>query len=467
MNDLRRKYIGDKAFYAAVFAIIVPLIIQQGITQFVNLLDNVMVGRLGTAPMSGVAIVNQIMMVFNLTIFGGLSGASIFGAQFYGKGDQQGLRDTFRFRVMFCVAMCVIGIVVFLRFGEPLFKMYLNEEASGAAEIADTLQSCRAYTRIMLWGLLPFALGQCYSSALRDTGETFSPMVASVIAILVNLVLNYLLIFGSFGFPRMGVAGAALATVISRYLEALYLIANTYRKLDRFPFLRGVFKSLKIPLPLVKRIAKTGAPLLANETLWSLGIAMINMCYSSRGLTAVAAVNINATVSGLFSIMLMAQGNAMGIMSGQLLGAGEIDRAKDTVRKLLFFGVTSNALIGLILIGTAPLIPHIYNTEPVVRETASRLLMICGMILPINSYANGSYFTIRSGGKTFITFLFDCVFTWVVSLSIAYVLSSFTGMSVVWMYFFVEAANIIKCVIGALILRSGIWARNVVEDVGN
>ena len=215
--SFRKKFIGTRAFYASVLALLVPMIVQQGITQFVNLLDNVMVGRLGTTPMSGVAIVNQIVFIFNLTIFGGLSGASIFGAQFFGKGDQEGVRDTLRFRLVFSVAVTALGILVFLLFGRELFSLYLNEEASSPEEIAATLGYAEEYIAIMLFGLLPFAINQCFSSTLRDVGETFSPMVASVIAICVNLTGNYLLIYYTYIYSRMGVAGAALATVIARY----------------------------------------------------------------------------------------------------------------------------------------------------------------------------------------------------------------------------------------------------------
>ncbi len=464
MSRFRQKYIGDKAFYGNLLHILLPMVVQQGITQFVNLLDNIMVGRLGTTPMSGVAIVNQIVFIFNLSIFGGLAGASIFGAQFAGKGDHKGLRDTFRFRVLFSIGILILGIGVFLLFGEQLFRLYLNEEASSPEDIAATLAYAKEYMAVTLWGLLPFVAVQCFGSVLKDTGETVSPMIASVIAIFVNLVLNYLLIFGSFGFPRLGVVGAALATVIARYLEAAYLIIRTYRHRARFPFLQGAFRSLRVPLPLVKKIAVTGTPLLLNEMLWSTGMAMISMCYASRGLTAVAATNINSTVWNLFSIVIMASGNSIGILSGQLLGAGDIDGAKDTVRKLLFTTVAANIVMGLLFIACAPFIPYIYNTEPEVRATATQLLTVAGLFMPVAAYTNGAYFTIRSGGKTFITFLFDCVFTWVVCFPIAFILSRFTGLSVVWIYFFVQCADIIKVTIGALMIHSGIWANNVINE---
>ena len=460
--SFRKKFIGTRAFYASVLALLVPMIVQQGITQFVNLLDNVMVGRLGTTPMSGVAIVNQIVFIFNLTIFGGLSGASIFGAQFFGKKDQEGIRYTLRFRLVFVVVVTALGILVFLLFGEPLFRLYLTEEASSPEDIAATLGYAKRYINIILWGLLPFALVQCISSTLRDVGETFSPMVASIIAICVNLVGNYLLIFGSFGFPKMGVAGAALATVIARYVEMIYLLGRTYRHRKQFPFVQGLFRGFRVPMSLVKQIAITGTPLLLNETLWSIGTAAVNMCYATRGLEAVAATNINSTVWNLFAIVMMAMGNAIGILSGQLLGANDIPGAKDTVRKLLFFSVSVNLVIGLLIVACSPFIPAIYNTEPTVRDTATRLLMVSGSFLPLTAYVHSTYFTIRSGGKTFVTFLFDCVFTWVVCLPIAYCLSTFTGLSVVWVFFFVSSADIIKAVIGSIMLVSGIWAKNVV-----
>lgn len=458
-----KKFIGSKAFYASVVALILPMMVQQGITQFVNLLDNVMVGRLGTQPMSGVAIVNQIVFIFNLTIFGGLSGASIFGAQFFGKGDMEGVRSTFRFRLLFGAVVVVLGMAVFLTWGEDLFSLYLDENASTPAELAATLNYAKDYTAIIIWGFFPFMIVQCYSSVLRDAGETVGPMVSSMIAIFVNLIGNYLLIYGSFGFPKLGVAGAALATVIARWSEMTYLVFYAHRRKKKFTFLQGAYRSFRIPLPLVRQIAVTGTPLLLNEVFWSIGTAMVSMCYATRGLTAVAATNINSTVWNLFAIVMAAMGNAIGILSGQLLGAGDIQGAKDTVRKLLFFSVAVNLLIGGAIVAVSPLIPFIYNTEAVVRQTATHLLMISGSFLPLSAFTQGSYFTIRSGGKTFITFLFDCVYTWVVCLPIAFLLSSFTALPLEWVFLCVQAADILKAVIGAVMLKSGIWANNMVS----
>ena len=212
------RYIGDKAFYRRMLAVVLPLIIQNSITNFVSLLDNIMVGQVGTMQMSGVAIVNQLLFVFNLTVFGAISGAGIFTAQFFGSRNDEGIRHTFRFKVLVGLALAVAGIVIFLLGGNTLIGLYLQGE--GEAENASAiLAHGLEYLRIMFFGLPAFTLSTAYASTIRESGETKVPMVASSCAVLVNLAFNYILIFGHFGFDAMGVQGAAIATVISRYVE--------------------------------------------------------------------------------------------------------------------------------------------------------------------------------------------------------------------------------------------------------
>jgi len=457
-----KKLIGDKAFYRMVIRLVVPLVIQQGITSFVNLLDNVMVGGLGTESISAVAIVNQIMMVFNLTIFGGLSGASIFGAQFCGKQDWEGQRHTFRFKLYLSLIVSLVGIGVFMVFGDQFISLFLKGESDGG-NIALTLQEGHDYMRIMLWGLVPFVLVQTYVGTLRETGETFAPMMASVMAILVNLALNYVLIFGHLGFPAMGVRGAAYATVISRYVELAYILVHAHRHCGKYQFLRGAYESGYVPGELIRRIIITGMPLMINEVIWSLGMTFINQSYSSRGLNAVAAINITATAWNLFCVIMFAMGNAVAILVGQRLGAGDKDGARDVDRKLIFLSTVIHVVMGALLILCSDLIPLLYNIEPSVRELTAKLLRIAGMSLPIHSFSHVVYFTIRSGGKTGITFLFDAVYTWVVPVTLAYALCHFTQLPIVWVYFAVQFIDIVKVIVGALMLRSDFWANNVVD----
>lgn len=465
LRNFFRGFLGTKAFYSGVLTILVPLVVQQGITSFVNLLDNLMVGQLGTESISSVAIVNQLIFVFSLTVFGGIAGVSIFGAQFYGKKDTDGLRYSLRLRLIISITTVIIFILIMVFYGEMLISFFINETEGESGNVAETMELAKAYMNVALWGMVPFAISQCFASVLKDTGETVAPMKASVIAILTNMVLNYILIFGKLGMPALGVEGAAIATVIARYMEMLYIIWFSFKNSQRFSFFKGAFSSLRIPMPLAGKIMKTTLPLLVNELLWSLGTTAIVWCYSIRGLNAVTAVNINNTVWQVFSIIMMAMGNAIGIMTGQLLGANDIEGAKDTAKKLLFFDVTVNLFIGLLIIALAPAIPAIYNTSIEVKELAKGLLIVSGIVMPIDAYTHGTYFTIRSGGKTVITFLFDCLFTWIISIPIAWLLINYTGLSLIWIFFAVQAANIIKVIIGTVMVKSGIWAKNVVKDM--
>ena len=354
----KKKLIGDRKFYAMVLGVAVPIMVQNGITNFVSLLDNIMVGRVGTEQMSGIAIVNQLLLVFNLAIFGAISGAGIFGAQFYGCRNHKGVQQTFRFKLYICAVLLLAGIALLLVKGDSLILLYLHGEENQAALNA-TLGYGREYLLVMLTGLLPFAIEEIYSSTLRECGETKLPMTAGIIAVCVNLIFNYLLIYGKFGFPELGVVGAAVATVLSRYVQAVVVIVWTHTHTSRMPFAEGAYRELRIPAQLTENIMKKGMPLMLNEILWAAGIAILNQCYSMRGLEAVAAINISGVISNLFNVVFMAMGSAISIIVGQLLGAGKMEEAKDTDTKLIAFSVLSCFVMGGIMLLLSPLFPLI------------------------------------------------------------------------------------------------------------
>ena len=316
----------------------------------------------------------------------------------------------------------------------------------------------------MLWGLPPFALVQVYAGTLREAGETRVPMFAGICAILTNLFGNWVLIFGHLGAPAMGVEGAAIATVISRYVELLIAAVYAHLHTGKYRFLSGAYKSLYVPGKLAAKIFRTATPLLLNEILWSLGMTFITQFYSSRGLNAVAALNINGTVWNLFCVIMFAMGTAVSIMVGQRLGAGKIDEARDVDRKLIFLTEVIHVVIGLAMILCSPLIPQLYNVSGEVRDLTRQLLMIAGLAIPIHSFAHVTYFTIRSGGRTVITFLFDAVYTWVIAVPLAYILTRYTDLSITQIYFCVQFIDIVKVLIGLLMLKSDFWAQNVVNE---
>ena len=455
------RYIGDRAFYRRVLGIAVPIIIQNGITNFVSLLDNIMVGQVGTIPMCGVSIVNGLIFVFNLCVFGASSGAGIFTAQFHGSQDTEGVRYTFRFKFLICLLLGLLGGAVFALKGNALIGLYLTGDGD-AATAAGALEYGLKYLAIMLWGFLPFAIANAYASTLKECGNTFLPMLAGIAAVLVNLVLNYVLIFGHFGAPKMGVEGAALATVISRYVELAILAGWVHRNHPRNPFIVGAYRSLFLPGSLLKSIVIKGMPLLVNEALWSSGMAFMNQCYSTCGLDVVPAMNISSTLFNLASVVFLSLGNAVGIIMGQMLGACRKEpEVRDSNRKLLTLSVSSGVFFGMLMASISGLFPQIYNTTDTVRHLATCLICVNAVFMPFDAYVNATYFTLRSGGQTFVTFLFDSCFTWVVCVPVAYCLSRITNLSIVPLFSICLSTYLIKCAIGAFMLKQGKWIQNL------
>ncbi len=462
---MHKKLFGNWAFYRSVIALTLPIMIQNGITNLVNMLDNIMVGRIGTVEMTGVAVANQLIFVFNLCVFGAISGAGIFGAQFFGNGDHKGVRNTFRFKIIFCCVLTAVGIAVLLLAGTPLVNLYLKGDGS-AEDAAASLRFAKEYIGVMVIGLLPWALSQCYAGTLREGGKTVLPMLAGTTAVLINLGLNYVLIFGHFGAPKMGVVGAAVATVISRFAELLILIIYTHITREENRFIIGAFKSLHVPAQLVRDILKKGTPLMLNEALWSTGIATLNQRYSQHGMDVVAANNISQTFWNVFAVAFMAVGVAIGIILGQQLGAGKTEEARNTCTKLITFSVIVSVLFGGALFIAAGYIPAFYKTTDDVRELSTAFLKICAIAMPIDAFAYATYFTLRSGGKVITTFLFDSGFIWCVSIPVVSLLTAFTSTGIITVFAVGQFVNIIKCIAGYILVARGGWAKNIIAEEG-
>lgn len=457
-----KKYIGDRAFYKRTLAIALPMIIQNAVTNLVNLLDNLMVGTLGTEQMSGVAIVNQFIFVFNLAVFGAISGAGIFTAQFNGRGDVEGVRHTFRIKLVICAVIGILGVGVLSILGSDLINTFLHEGTDGNLE--DTFAAGRTYLSYILIGLIPFAFSQVYASTLRETGQTVVPMVASVVAIATNFVFNALLIFGLLGFPRLGVAGAAIATVMSRYTELAILVIWTHKNKVKCPFIVGVFKHFKVPRTLIKQVLVKGTPILLNELFWSLSITVSNQCYSTRGLDVVAAMNISFTLQNLLSVSYFALSSSIAIIVGNLLGAGKIEEAKDTDKKLLAFAVFMGMCMMGVQISLSGVFPLLYNTTDSVRSLSGFVMTCFGFTMPAAALATSTYYTIRSGGRVFVTMLFDSVYAWVVVMPVVASLSYFTDLSFYYMLPIVLVVENLKLFPGLILIHRGKWARQIKVD---
>ena len=461
LERLKKKYVGTPAFYKRYIYLAIPMIIQNAITNFVSFLDNIMVGQLGTEQMSGVAIVNQLLFVYYLAVFGAASAGSIYGAQYFGKGDHVGHMYTFRFKLYSTLLVTAIGIALFIGAGTNLISFFLTDTAgTGATELA--LEYGRQYLAVVLVGLVPFAITQAYATNIKETGQTFVPMLSGLIAVGTNAILDYVMIFGVGPVPAMGVRGAALATVIARFVEVAIVVVWAHAHKNENKYLEGAYTGFGLPANVFKQILIKGTPLMLNEILWAAGMTQVTQCYSIRGLDVIAALNISNTVNNLFNIVFIQLGGCISIIVGQYLGAGELEEAKDADNKMIAFSVFCCIIMAGIMFVVGRFFPNIYNTTDEIKALAQHFITIMAIWMPFCSFSHCSYFTLRSGGKTFVTFLFDSVFTWVIMVPLAFSLAHFTGMTIVMIYFFVNGTELIKNVIGYFMVKSNVWLQQIV-----
>ena len=453
-----KRYVGDRSFYSRIFAVALPIIVQNAITNFVALLDNIMVGQLATAQISGVTIVNNnLMFIFNICMFGAAAGAGIFTTQFRGSGDNDGIRYTLRFKLILCGILSVIAGFAFYFLADPLIGLYLTGDGDPQLA-ADTLVAGREYLSMMLWGMLPFAITNAYAGTLRECGKPLVPMVAGIIATFVNLVFNYILIFGHFGAPAMGVKGAALATVMSRYVELVIVVVWTHVHTEACPYAKGLFRSVYIPGKLFGSIVTKGMPLLLNEFMWTVGMAFVNQCYSTCGLDVVPAMSISTTIYNLAAVVFRSLGNTVGIFMGQMLGARRpTEELMDTNRKMTALAAFSGVVFGGIVAALSGAFPLLYNTTDAVRLLATWTILIAAVLMPLQAYSFPVYFTLRAGGKTVVTTLFDCGSIWLLYLPISFLLSRFTALPFLAIYAICNGTDLIKCIVGTVLIRSGTW----------
>lgn len=452
-----KSLIGTKAFYKRILMLCIPVMIQNGITNLVNLLDNVMVGTLGTEALSAVSIVNQFVFIFNLVIFGATSAAGIFTAQYHGSGDEEGVRSTVRFKGVVNLIVSVVCIVLFLVFDDQLINLFLFDgSAEGNLEL--TLSLAKEYLVVAVIGFIPFGLANVYLSTLRETGDTVRPVYASAAAVLTNCAGNAILIFGLFGAPALGVVGAAIATTLSRFVEFFILFIYAHTHTDKCYFAKGLWRTLKIPTSLFGRILIKGLPLMLNEFLWSLAVTMRNQAYATRGLDVVAAQTVAVTVHNLMSVVWMSVGYSIAFIVGNLLGAGKVEEARDTGKKMMALSVVVGVALGGLMAALSPVFPLLFGVTDTVYTLAEFMLIVFGICTPIMAFSHASYFTLRTGGKILVTVLLDAGFMWAIAVPVAYSLSRFTSLPIQPLFILSQACEIIKCIAAFILVSKVNWA---------
>lgn len=456
--------IENKSFYRRAARISLPILVQGTLTYLVGFIDNIMVGQMGTEAMSGVAIGNQLHYVYYNCLMGIVAGGSVFGSQFFGKKDMIGFKESFRFRLLACLALSAAAFLILFFYGEYFISLFLHTQ-DDMVSTDMTLQYGKQYLRILIMGMALFTLTQVYASVMKDMGETFIPMIASAAAILSNTALNYLLIFGRLGLPQLGVQGAAIATVLSRFIELAIILYVVWRRKNIFQVLHNAFGKNRNAAPFSRKILLKSFPLMINESFWSVGTSIMLQCYSFRGIYVVAGLNIATSIYNIFTVIYTSIGGTVAIMMGQLIGADKMQEAKDANRKLFTIAILASIIFGMILFAVAPFIPQVYATTPAVRSLATRFMRILAICLPISCFTHVAFFTIRAGGKALITFLYDSLNLWIINIPLAYCLTRYTNMPIVHIYFICQIAEIVKLTAGYILVKKGVWLNNIVKSV--
>jgi putative MATE family efflux protein len=446
-----RSFIGDKNFYKKLMAISMPIVLQQLLTSSLQLIDNLMVGSLGELAIGSVSVVNQLYFVIILITFGALAGAGIFTSQYFGSKNFVMLKQTFRFKLIVALLLVFLSILVFSVFGETLMRFFTENDI--------TISGGLDYLKIVKWSMLPWAFSVAISTTFREIGITKPLLKVTLVAIITNTLLNYLLIFGNFGFPELGIEGAAYGTLISRFVEFILMLVLLIKKGKIFnTSLKDIFK---IDSLVLKAIIIMAIPLLLNEFFWSMGQTMFLQSYSTRGDFALAAMNITNAISQLVFVTFGGIATGIAVMVGNTLGDNRIAEAKDNAKKVIAFAVAFAVLTGTVLFVLSFFILELYDVEIETKIIAARNIRINAIFIPVFSFNVSIYFTLRSGGDTKSTMIMDSGYMWLVQVPVVFILARVTNLNVVMLFLIVQLLELPKSMIAMSRYRKEHWLKNL------
>ncbi|MBQ1197503.1 MAG: MATE family efflux transporter [Spirochaetaceae bacterium] len=440
--------------FKSLFVIALPIILQNLMQSTVNMLDTLMVGQLGSMEIAAVGLGNQIYMLLNMVLFGISSGGAIFIAQFWGKKENSGIWKMEG--VMFSFSIVIALIFTFASVFFPKFLIGLYSKDFHVIEIG------ARYLRIVAFSFPFFAMSFAFSMALRSTEHVKLPMVATMISLVLNAILNYLLIFGIGFFPSLGIVGAAIATCISRIVECFILFIVAYSK--KYEVASSVKNLFSFTLFEVRKFIKIAFPVIINEAIWGLGTSMHSLIMGRTSTEAISAFNITGTISQITWVFFIGVGNAAGIIIGKKIGEGNETEARKYANTLSWFMPVMAIFIGLLLIPISKFLPFMFNVEANILVQAKMMLMILMCCYPLNAFNMCWVVGIcRAGGDTVFAAIIDVCFMWIIAIPLAACVAYFTNVQPYIIYICLLSEQIFKAIVGFYRIKSGKWLHNVVE----
>ncbi len=453
---MKESYLKDKTFYKIMLGIAVPITMQNLISTSLNMVDTIMIGKLGESELAAVGLGNQVFFLFILIAFGINSGSSIYIAQFWGKKDIPSIRKVLGLSLILGGILGLFFTVGAFFFPDFILKIFTED--------MEVVALGSKYLKTVSLSYIVTMISFAYGFASRSVGQAKLPMYISAISLGVNTLLNYLLIFGNFGFPMMGVTGAALATVISRTLEMTLLLSVIYKNGEVLA--AKLYEMLDLSKPFVKRFLNTTVPVILNEGAWSLGTVMYSVAYGRIGTGAIAAVQIANTIQNIFLVLSKGLANASAVMLGNQLGSNHTKRAIDYAFSFLIIGSAVGLGLGVILYLTAPFALSIFEISEEVYNNTLKIIAVMAIFMFIKIYnAIVVVGIFRSGGDTKFALILELGSVWLIGVPLAFIGAFWWKLPVYWVVALVSLEELVKALVGLPRVISTKWAKNVVDDI--
>ena len=442
----------DKVFLKTLLTIALPIMLQNFLNAFVNIIDTVMIGKLGTVELAAVGLGNQLFFLLNLILYGIASGSMVFTAQFWGKKDFKGLQKTLGISMSAAVCFSIIFTVCCIRMPGEILSLYTKDEA--------VIQTGVRYLSISAWCFIPFAVNFILMITLRSIEKVRIAVAATSVSLVVNMTLNAVLIFGLFGAPALGVRGAAIATVAARFVELCITFSVT--KLRNYPVLGPLKNHMNFDAKFLKIYFLVVLPVLLNESLWSFGITFHHKIFAGLSTSAYASFNIANTISQLTWVIFIGFGNGVSVLIGKKIGEKHDDEARKYAAQILLFIPVVALFVGASLIPASSLVPFAFNVEPVVLSTVKKLILVLACCYPLKA-CNMCILIglVRAGGDTRFGMICDTFIMWFIAIPLAYFLSVHSSVSAWVIYLCLFSEEPLKLLLGLWRIRSGKWLHSV------
>ncbi len=448
----------NKDFFKVMISIALPITLQNLVSSSVNMLDTLMITSLGEESIAAVGLANQVFFFYAVTIFGVATGSSIFIAQFWGKKD---IKNIGRVLGISLAIVCVLGTLFTLAaliVPDFIMRIFSNDK--------EVIRLGADYLRVVSLSYIITGITFSYAVASRSIGQAKMPMTVSMISFVTNAVFNYLLIFGKFGFPQLGIKGAAYGTLIARTVEIALMMYSIYSNKNN-PLAQGVKNMTDWTGDFIKKYFKTAYPVILNEAFWSLGTVLYSIAYAKIGTEAAAAVQILNTVQNIFMVMSRGLANACTVMVGNKIGADEEETAVEYANSFMIISAVLGLALGAMLFITADgILMFFRNLTPGLYAASKKLLIVLAIFFSVKSF-NGTMIVgvLRGGGDTKFSMILEMGSVWLVGVPLAFLGALVFKLPVYYVFLMVHMEEIVKASIGMFRIVSKKWVTNVISDM--